>query len=237
MAWIRCWRRPCSAWNALHAWATLITKPITEERTLEAQQLLHKALELDPNSALAWTAMARVQLNDLAAIELAAHGIESQSLAALLGGLAGGGAEDLRWAAALPVALGLAALCFASGPFRRSVRDIVAGLVLGLLVTAGWCATGVLGADDFEPERLASLTFVAPVGDSVLYLMTFTGSRLDFGIAVVGGVVLGAFASARLSGCTWIPSAIRPAASPPMPSAAPTSPGSRLPSWLMALKR
>jgi TolB-like protein/class 3 adenylate cyclase/Tfp pilus assembly protein PilF len=49
------------AWDyALHAWATLITKPITEERTLEAQQLLHKALELDPNSALAWTAMARV---------------------------------------------------------------------------------------------------------------------------------------------------------------------------------
>jgi hypothetical protein len=57
----------------------------------------------------------------------------------------------------------------------------------------GWLITGVIGADDFEPVPLASLTFVAPIGEGLMYLMTFTGATINFGIAVVGGVIAGAF--------------------------------------------
>jgi uncharacterized membrane protein YedE/YeeE len=53
--------------------------------------------------------------------------------------------------------------------------------------------TGVVGFDDFEPVRLESYTFVAPTGESIQYLMTFTGSTISFGVAAVFGVILGSF--------------------------------------------
>ena len=58
----------------------------------------------------------------------------------------------------------------------------------------------MLGFDDFEPAPLTSLTYVAPTGNALVYLMTFTGATINFGIASVGGVVLGAFVSAILRG-------------------------------------
>src|SRR5690606_6794951 len=45
-------------------------------------------------------------------------------------------------------------------PQRR--RHLLGGAVIGLLVTAGWYVTGHLGADEFEPVPVVSLTFVAP---------------------------------------------------------------------------
>ena len=146
------------------------------------------------------TALARVGLDNATAIELADHGIESQALPSLAAALLGGAEGPWQWVFGLVPALALIVFCFASPAFRRSGRDLLSGVLLGLLVVAGWWATGVLGADDFEPIPLASMTFVAPVGDGLLYLMTFTGSTLSFGVALVGGVILGAFAAAKGAG-------------------------------------
>ena len=85
-------------------------------------------------------------------------------------------------------------------PFRQSRKDWLGGLVIGLLVAGGWWVTGVLGADDFEPVRLASLTFVAPIGESLQYLMLSTGSRLSFAVVVVAGILLGSLARALFAG-------------------------------------
>lgn len=85
---------------------------------------------------------------------------------------------------------------FSNRRFRASPRDWLSGLIIGALVPAGWYATGVLGFDDFEPVRLASLTFVAPIGESLQYLMLATGSRLGFAVCVVAGVILGALITA-----------------------------------------
>src|SRR3546814_16003407 len=74
----------------------------------------------------------------------------------------------------------------------------MAGLVIGLVIVGGWAATGILGADEFEPTPLASMTFVAPIGSALQYLMTFTGASLDFGISTVGGMILGGFLMAKL---------------------------------------
>lgn len=100
------------------------------------------------------------------------------------------------WAVATPIGLLIAAWAFSNANFRASPRDWISGLIIGALVPAGWYATGVLGFDDFEPMRLASLTFVAPIGASLQYLMLSTGTRLSFGVAVVGGIIIGAFAMA-----------------------------------------
>lgn len=109
---------------------------------------------------------------------------------------------DKTGAIALVVLVGAALLffCFKDEKFRRSPRDIVAGLVLGVLIPFGWLVTGVLGADDFEPVPLASFSFVAPVSRGLVYLMTFPSMTISFGIAGVGGVLVGAFLAAKWTG-------------------------------------
>jgi uncharacterized membrane protein YedE/YeeE len=106
------------------------------------------------------------------------------------------------FARALAVAVVSGALtifAFSHAAFRRSWGQIAAGLVVGLLVAAGWYATGYLGADDFNPVPVTSITFVAPVADTVQYVMLSTGLTMNFGIALVPGVVLGSLVTALVT--------------------------------------
>jgi uncharacterized protein len=65
-------------------------------------------------------------------------------------------------------------------------------VVLGFAVTAGWAATVML-VDPFDtPTRPQSLTFVAPVGRALFGLLLNTADHVDFGVATVGGTILGA---------------------------------------------
>lgn len=146
------------------------------------------------------TALPRVALTNATAMDLQEHGLASQALPDLIVPAWGGVTAVWGWLFGLGLALALAAFCLASATFRRSPRDMIAGLVVGLTVVAGWWVTGVLAVDEFEPQPLTSLTFVAPVGDSLIYLMTFTGDRISFGVAAVAGVILGAYVMAMLRG-------------------------------------
>jgi hypothetical protein len=101
-----------------------------------------------------------------------------------------------RTLAASVIAGALIIFAFAHAPFQRAWGQIAAGLTIGLLVAAGWFATGYLGADDFNPAAVTSLTFIAPIADAVQYAMLSTGLSLNFGIAVVGGVFAGSLATA-----------------------------------------
>ncbi|MBW8903024.1 MAG: YeeE/YedE family protein [Bradyrhizobium sp.] len=89
---------------------------------------------------------------------------------------------------------------FAHAPFQRARGQIAAGFAVGLLVAAGWFTTGYLGADDFNPAAVTSLTFIAPIADAVQYAMLSTGLSLNFGIAVVGGVFAGSLVTALATG-------------------------------------
>jgi len=100
------------------------------------------------------------------------------------------------WLVAMVTGGALLLWAFSNRKFRASPRDWLGGLIIGALIPAGWYTTGVLGFDDFEPIRLVSLTFVAPIGESLQYLMLATGSRLSFAVCVVAGVVLGALIAA-----------------------------------------
>jgi uncharacterized membrane protein YedE/YeeE len=133
-------------------------------------------------------------------LDLAKLGVARQGIADILAKSTGIGAGGIRVALALAVAGGFLLYCFRDAAFRASPRDIAGGLVIGALVPAGWLVTGVLGADPFEPTPLASFTFVAPIGDTLQYAMTFTGAKINFGIAAVLGVIAGAFASSSVAG-------------------------------------
>jgi uncharacterized protein len=105
-----------------------------------------------------------------------------------------------RTLAASVIAGALIIFAFAHAPFQRSWGQIAAGVAIGLLVAAGWYATGYLGADDFNPTPVTSLTFIAPIADALQYVMLSTGSTLNFGIATVGGVFAGSLLTALVTG-------------------------------------
>lgn len=150
-------------------------------------------------------ALARVQI-ETTNIDLKAHGLANQNIGEMAAPLLGASPGIARTAAAALVATAFLAFCFKDANFRRSATNITAGLVIGLTVVGGWIVTGVLAVDEFEPVPLSSITFVAPVAESVQYLMTFTGSTINFGIAVVGGVILGSFLMAVATGTFQIES-------------------------------
>ena len=93
----------------------------------------------------------------------------------------------------------LIVFAFAHAPFQRARGQIAAGFAIGLLVTAGWFATGYLGADDFNPTPVTSLTFIAPIADALQYVMLSTGLTLNFGIAMVAGVFAGSLLTALVT--------------------------------------
>ncbi len=117
------------------------------------------------------------------------------SLPALIAKL--GVSETFARSLAAPiVSAALIIFAFSHAPFQRAWGQIAAGLIVGLLIAGGWYATGYLGADDFNPTPVASLTFVAPIADSLQYLMLSTGLTLNFGIVTVAGVFAGSLVTA-----------------------------------------
>jgi uncharacterized membrane protein YedE/YeeE len=102
-------------------------------------------------------------------------------------------------AAALFTSLALVGYAFSYAPFRAAKLLMASGVIMGLLVPAGWLVTGFLGADPFEPVPVASLTFIAPIADSLQYAMLSTGSTLNFGIVVMAGVIAGSFLTALVT--------------------------------------
>ncbi|MDN4983005.1 YeeE/YedE family protein [Bradyrhizobium sp. WYCCWR 13022] len=123
----------------------------------------------------------------------------TQTLTSLLG--AGG---TMRAILTVSIAAALAIWTLADGRLIRSPRLLASGLAVGAAIAFGWLATGWLADDEFDPTRVSSLTFVAPLGDTILYIATFSGARLNFGIGSVAGVVAGSFAAAMLArGFRW----------------------------------
>jgi uncharacterized membrane protein YedE/YeeE len=108
-----------------------------------------------------------------------------------LADLAGLSAEAARLLLALAVGLALAVPALTDRRLRASPLELATGPALGLLVVGGWLLTGRLAADPFGPPAAASLSYVAPVGQSLLLLMTGGGPG-GLGPGLVAGTALGA---------------------------------------------
>ncbi|MBW7961063.1 YeeE/YedE family protein [Bradyrhizobium sp. BR 10261] len=139
-------------------------------------------------------APARITLVQASQITVGANSLPSV-LATL-----GLGEATSRVISAAVIVVALILFAFAHPPFRRSPGQIAAGVIVGLLVAGGWYVTGCLGADDFNPVPVTSLTFIAPIADSLQYAMLSTGLTLNFGIATVGGVFAGSLLTSLATG-------------------------------------
>ncbi|QOZ46765.1 YeeE/YedE family protein [Bradyrhizobium sp. CCBAU 53340] len=135
----------------------------------------------------------------IALVQASQMTVNANSLPSLLATLGPAGAMA-RALAAAAIVIALLLFAFAHPAFRRSPGQIAAGAIIGLLVAGGWYVTGYLGADDFNPIPVASLTFIAPIADSLQYAMLSTGLTLNFGIATVAGVFAGSLLTALATG-------------------------------------
>jgi uncharacterized membrane protein YedE/YeeE len=96
---------------------------------------------------------------------------------------------------ALPLFVGAALLVLALAFIlwrRMETKHLLAGALIGALVPAGYLVTAVLGGDEFEPTTVESINVTRGGGDALIYLLTWTGSKINFGIAFVAGVLAGA---------------------------------------------
>ncbi|MDW8341623.1 MAG: YeeE/YedE family protein [Geminicoccaceae bacterium] len=134
-------------------------------------------------------------LREATTLELA----RPQALSEPLAALSGTGSEEARLLLGLLLGLALFLFCFADPRFRGRRAEVATGFGLGLLVVAGWLWTGWLARDPFEPAGPQSLSYVGPVAESLLYVVTGE-SRAPFGPALVLGTVAGAAAVALARG-------------------------------------
>lgn len=143
----------------------------------------------------------RMNVIEASNIDLGDYGFANQGIDTFIGSALGIDSQKLvRGIVAVFIAAGFITFAFKGNELRRSVDNLLAGISIGLIIPAGWYITGVIGFDDFEPLRLESYTFTGPTGDSLMYLQTFSGSTISFGIAAVFGVILGSFLYAIVTG-------------------------------------
>ena len=146
-------------------------------------------------------------------VNLQSYGVANQELGTVLAGMFGmGRLQHLNLAVAAAVAAGMLFFCFRSADFRSDSDHILGGAVVGLAIVFGWWLTGgSIGREwrDYAematvvPSRVQvqSYTFVAPMGDTVRYLLDPANfSLVNFGVAALAGVVLGSSLWAVLAG-------------------------------------
>jgi uncharacterized membrane protein YedE/YeeE len=111
--------------------------------------------------------------------------------------------QGLPWLTGVPGVVGIAAglallaIAAASRGLWSSPREPLWGAAAGIAVASGWIGTAWLARTGFEATPVLGHSFAAPLGETLLYLMTASGSSISFGVGSVAGVLGGAFLGAR----------------------------------------
>ncbi|MFN3891756.1 MAG: YeeE/YedE thiosulfate transporter family protein [Beijerinckiaceae bacterium] len=117
----------------------------------------------------------------------------SAAQADLIGGLGLG--ESARIAFAIAAGFGALALARIAGLGRGA-----AAIAIGALIAGSWSASSILGDDGFDKLAPWSPSFINPLGSGLLYVLTYTGAKIDAGVTFLGGVLIGAFLSSIAGG-------------------------------------
>jgi uncharacterized membrane protein YedE/YeeE len=134
-------------------------------------------------------ALPRQAFGGVSGVELKGIGLADQSLVAIAASVLGTSSDVARGIIVAVLALPMLAFVFRR---RVAARHLVGGALIGLLVPAGFAVTGILGADEFNPMPPESITVTGPLAQTLVYGLTWTGAAMDFGIAWVLGIPLGA---------------------------------------------
>jgi len=135
--------------------------------------------------------IVRVPLVDDLAVSIAGSG--SQSIGDIASSLFG---MDLTVLVAAAIALAGLAWIFRSADYRRNYSGIAAAVIIGCVISFGWWATTLVAAQSFEPVQIEAGSFVVPVGDTIMQLITYTGTWPDYGVGLIAGTLAGAVVAA-----------------------------------------
>lgn len=133
------------------------------------------------------TGHAREALVDPLAIDVSALG--GQSFGAIVSTVAG---RDVSLMIALLVSVTMIAWVIRDARFRADRAKLGAGLLIGIGISAGWYFTSMFAHRLFVPVQLEAGSFVAPLADTMLQIVTVTGTLPDYGVGLVVGVLVGA---------------------------------------------
>ncbi|MDR9393118.1 YeeE/YedE family protein [Roseovarius sp. SYSU LYC5161] len=136
-------------------------------------------------------APARVALVTATELDLAVRG-----LPAILGQATGLDTVGIGLAAG-------AAITLAALASRGMIADRVGifwAVMVGLAIVTGWAGTHWVADTGFSVQPVESHTFAAPLGETMIYLMTASGGGLAFGVGSVFGVLAGAFCGSLVKG-------------------------------------
>ncbi|MDA7483272.1 YeeE/YedE family protein [Planktomarina temperata] len=102
------------------------------------------------------------------------------------------------------VGMGLGFCIFALAAVRRPIWQHLktlfwGGLVAGAIVS-GWIGTQWIATHGFEELPVVTHTFSAPIGESLIYLMSASGNSVSFATGSVLGVLIGAFLGSIFKG-------------------------------------
>ena len=119
---------------------------------------------------------------------------------AATGAIPSGVAHRIGAALALPVpavgcAIGMLLLLvsLASREVWKTPHQLIWAALVGVAVISGWAGTALVAATGFEGLPVASHSFAAPVGETILWFMSGSARPLSFGVGSVVGVWTGAF--------------------------------------------
>ncbi|MEP3329496.1 YeeE/YedE family protein [Sedimentitalea sp.] len=96
------------------------------------------------------------------------------------------------WIHGLIVGAALVVFAVANARFRSTPSQILWGAAVGVAIVSGWLGTNWVAEHGFDAETVQTHTFAAPLGDTLLYLMTASGTSLSFAVGSVAGVLIGA---------------------------------------------
>ncbi len=136
-------------------------------------------------------AALRVRLIDATALEFRHDGFE-QALSAATGVPTGG----------IGLAIGIAVV----GLALRSAADwltrerIFWGATVGVAILSAWAGTHHVAVTGFDAIQVSSHSYTAPLGNSLLFLMTSSGGGYGFAVGSVAGVLVGATAGSLIRG-------------------------------------
>src|SRR5690606_8429445 len=97
------------------------------------------------------------------------------SLSLWVQSLSGLGNTGLWLVAGLVPGLLLALWAFSNAGLRGNPRMWVGAIGVGMAIAAGWAVSGYWAVDEFNPVPPVSLSYVAPIGQTLLYSMISSG--------------------------------------------------------------
>ncbi len=97
------------------------------------------------------------------------------------------------WLVGSIIGVVLVIFALANERFRRTPSQAFWGGAVGLAIVSGWLGTSWVATHGFDGEPVQTHTFAAPLGDTMFYLMTASGTTLSFAVGSVAGVLIGAF--------------------------------------------